>query len=166
MADASWVIKAGPISHLCLDVDGILTDGRLYYSAAGEEAYKAFHVRDGHAIKSWRDHGFEVLVISGRAAPQVSPRMQELGVTDVFLGVEDKLACARRYCQQHDLSLSAMAYMGDDYPDLALLQAAGLGLSVADAAEAVRAQADWVSRTKGGRGAVAEAIAALLQAKQ
>lgn len=161
----SRIAKAGDITHLCLDVDGVLTDGRLYYGADGEEAIKSFHVRDGRAIKSWLEHGFEVLVISGRAAPQVKVRMRELGIKAVFVGVADKLAVAKSYCQEQNIKLSSLAHVGDDLPDLELMRAAGLGMSVADAEQAVRAEADWVSTAKGGEGAVAEAIAVLLQTR-
>lgn len=161
----SRLTKAGEITHLCLDVDGVLTDGRLYYSASGEEAIKAFHVRDGRAIKSWLELGLKVLVISGRSAPQVKVRMKELGVEAVFTGVDDKLAVASRYCQSQDVALSELAHIGDDLPDVELMRAVGLGLSVADAEPCVRTAADWVSKAKGGEGAVAEAITALLQAR-
>ncbi len=152
------------ISLLVLDVDGVLTDGRLYYGARGE-TLKVFHVRDGHGIVLARRAGIEVAVISGRRSAMVRTRCRELGVRHVHQGVSDKLAVLRRLLHRLRLPAQACACVGDDLPDLALMAHVGLSFAVADAHAQVRRAADLVTRAPGGAGAVREVCDRLLRAR-
>lgn len=143
------------ISLLVLDVDGVLTDGRLWYGAHGE-ALKVFHVRDGLGIQRLRAAGVEVAVISGRSSPAVELRMRELGVTEVLQGVADKGAALAALLARRGLDGSRCACLVDDTPDLPMMRAVGLPAAVADAEPEVLAAARFVTRRPGGRGAVRE----------
>jgi 3-deoxy-D-manno-octulosonate 8-phosphate phosphatase (KDO 8-P phosphatase) len=147
-----------------LDVDGVLTDGRLLYGPGGEEE-KRFHVHDGLALVAARRAGLEVAVVSGRASAAVTRRMAELGVQHVHQGVEDKAALLARLRVDLGLTPGQVAVMGDDLPDLSLMRQAGLALAPADAVAEVRAAARWVSGRPGGHGAVREAVEMLLRAR-
>lgn len=149
------------IRLLVLDVDGVLTDGRLYYGPRGE-ALKVFHVRDGYGIVELRRAGVEVAVISGRRSPIVAARCRELGVRHVHQGVADKLAVLARLCARLRITAAACACVGDDVPDVPLLRAVALGFAVADAHDAVRRAAHVVTRLRGGHGAVREVCDHLL----
>jgi 3-deoxy-D-manno-octulosonate 8-phosphate phosphatase (KDO 8-P phosphatase) len=155
---------ARAIRLLALDVDGVLSDGRVTYSDRGEEL-KAFNIKDGLGIKLLQRVGIDVAIITGRRSAIVERRAAELGIDRIVQGREDKLQALRELCDERGLPLSACAYMGDDLPDLAAIQAAGLGLSVADAVEAVREAADWCSSRRGGDAAVREACESLLAAR-
>ena len=143
------------IRLLVLDVDGVLTDGRLWYSANGEEL-KSFHVRDGLGIKSLLAAGTEVAIISGRASAAVARRAAELGIRHVVQGCDDKGRAFDTLCASLGVSPSAVACIGDDTPDLPMLTRAGLAVAVADAHPDVRAVANRVTTLPGGRGAVRE----------
>jgi 3-deoxy-D-manno-octulosonate 8-phosphate phosphatase (KDO 8-P phosphatase) len=155
---------ARAIRLLALDVDGVLTDGRIVYSNAGDEQ-KAFSIKDGLGIKLLQRAGVEVAIITGRSSRIVERRAAELGINSIIQGREDKLTALLELCEVGGLELRECAYMGDDLPDLAAIQAAGIGLTVADASVAVLAAADWCSARKGGDGAVREACDALLEAR-
>lgn len=152
---------ASAIRLLVLDVDGVLTDGRLYFGARGE-ALKAFHVRDGVGLKQLQRAGLEIAVISGRRSPMVAARCRELGVRHVLQGVGDKLAALTRLCARLKLTPAACACVGDDLPDVPLMRVAALSFAVADAHRAARRAADVVTRLPGGRGAVREVCDHLL----
>ena len=152
---------ASAIRLLVLDVDGVLTDGRLYFGARGE-ALKAFHVRDGVGLKQLQRAGLEIAVISGRRSPVVAARCRELGVRHVLQGVGDKLAALTRLCARLKLTPAACACVGDDLPDVPLMRVAALSFAVADAHRAARHAADVVTRLPGGRGAVREVCDHLL----
>jgi 3-deoxy-D-manno-octulosonate 8-phosphate phosphatase (KDO 8-P phosphatase) len=149
---------------LILDVDGVLTDGRLVYGPAGEET-KVFYVRDGHAIVAARAAGLDVAVISGRSSPAVSRRLEDLGVREVHQGVRDKVALLPDLCSRRGVAPGDVAFMGDDLQDLPLLTRVGLALAPADAVHEVRRVAHWISRLPGGSGAVREAVEWLLKAR-
>ena len=149
--------RAPAVELLVLDVDGVLTDGRLYLGARGE-ALKAFHVRDGHGIKLLREKGIEVAVISGRRSAAVARRCRELGVRHLRQGVRDKRAALDELCAALALSLRSCAAVGDDTPDVPLLRAVGLAFAVADAHPQARAAAHHVTRLAGGCGAVREGV--------
>jgi 3-deoxy-D-manno-octulosonate 8-phosphate phosphatase (KDO 8-P phosphatase) len=149
------------IRLLVLDVDGVLTDGRLYYGARGE-ALKVFDVRDGYGIVQLLRAGLTVAVISGRRSPMVRARCRELGVAHVHQGVSDKLAVLTRLCRRLRVELSACACVGDDLPDVPLMRAAALAFAVHDAHREVRRAADVITRLPGGRGAVREVCDYLL----
>ena len=152
------------IRLLVLDVDGVLTDGRLYFGRRGE-ALKVFHVHDGVGLRQLQRAGLEVAVISGRRSPMVAARCRELGVRHVLQGVGDKLAALRRLCARLRLTPAACACVGDDLPDVPLMRAAALSFAVADAHRVARRAADVVTRLPGGRGAVREVCDHLLALK-
>lgn len=155
------VDRARQIRLLALDVDGVLTDGRLYFQADGIEI-KAFHTQDGHGIKLLRQAGIEVALITGRESPMVTQRAAALGLKHVFQHRDDKLIALRELTQSLGLDLSQAAYCGDDLQDLAAIQAAGLGISVPNAPSYMRQAADWVSARSGGHGAVRDICDTLL----
>jgi 3-deoxy-D-manno-octulosonate 8-phosphate phosphatase (KDO 8-P phosphatase) len=157
--------RAAKIRLLVLDVDGVLTDGRLLYGPVGEEV-KRFDVRDGFALVAARRAGLAVAVISGRASAAVTRRMTELGVAEVHQGVDDKRRCLDDLCARLGVTRAQVAAMSDDLPDLPLLREAGLALAPADAAAEVLGVAHWTSRRPGGRGAVREAVELLLGARR
>lgn len=156
--------RARRLRMLALDVDGVLTDGRIYYGNDGDE-FKAFNIKDGVGIKALQRSGIRVALITGRSSAIVERRARELGIEAVLQGREDKLVALRELCASLDLDLADCAYMGDDLPDLAAIEAAGLGLTVADGCDAVRRAADWCTSRAGGAGAVREACDALLDAR-
>ncbi|MEZ5502662.1 MAG: HAD-IIIA family hydrolase [Halioglobus sp.] len=156
--------RAAAIRLLVLDVDGVLTDGQIYYGNNGEE-FKSFSIKDGLGIKLLQDSGVKVAIITGRQSEIVTRRALELGIRDVVQGREDKRAALAEVCERHHLGLDECAYMGDDLPDLGAIVAAGLGMSVADASAPIREAADWLSRYNGGCGAVREACEFILSAR-
>ena len=155
---------AAAVRLLVLDVDGVLTDGRLWFGPEGE-ALKVFHVRDGHGIKLLREAGVEVAVISGRRSRAVETRMRELGVSRVIQGAEDKQAALDGLLSALGLSAAETACLVDDLPDLPLVRGVGLPAAVADAHPAVLAEVRHVTRLPGGRGAVREFCDWLLSAR-
>jgi 3-deoxy-D-manno-octulosonate 8-phosphate phosphatase (KDO 8-P phosphatase) len=150
---------------LVLDVDGVLTDGRLYYGAKGE-ALKAFHVRDGHGVKAVAAAGVVVAIISGRKSPAVARRARELGIRHVFQGVSDKLAVLDKLLAKLGLTAEQCVCVGDDTPDAPVLAAAGVGVAVADAHDDARNAAQLVTARPGGRGAVREVCDWLVAARR
>jgi len=157
--------RARRIRLLALDVDGVLTDGRIYYGANHEEL-KAFHIKDGLGIKLLQRDDIAVAIITGRSSPMVDRRAAELGIDHVIQGREDKLTALKELCSTLDIELSACAYMGDDLPDLSAIAAAGLGLTVADANSRVADKAHWQSDLCGGDGAVREACDFILNSRE
>lgn len=156
---------AAQIRLLVLDVDGVLTDGRLYYGPEGEEL-KVFHARDGAGLKQLAAAGITVAVISGRRSRMTRRRCRELGVRHVLQGVSDKGAALRRLCARLELAPSASACIGDDTPDVPLMREAGLAFAVADAHPDARGAAHIVTTLSGGRGAVREVCDYLLAARR
>ena len=156
--------RARAIRLLVLDVDGVLTDGRLHYGPAGEEA-KVFHVQDGFALVGARRAGLRIAVLSSRASAAVSRRMAELGVQEVHQGVANKGEVLAKLLERIGVGPEEVAYMGDDIPDLPLLISVGLALAPGDAAREVKGVAHWVARRAGGAGAVREAVEAILRAR-
>jgi 3-deoxy-D-manno-octulosonate 8-phosphate phosphatase (KDO 8-P phosphatase) len=146
------------------DVDGVLTDGRLYFGNDGNE-YKAFHSRDGHGIKMLQNHGVEIAIISGRHAKSVERRMADLKVRHVYLGIEDKRAAFESLLNELDLRAEQVAYVGDDVIDLPVMRLVGLAISVRDADPFVTLHADWQTPHGGGRGAARDVCELLLTAR-
>lgn len=156
--------RAQAIRLLCLDVDGVLTDGRLLLGDNGVE-YKAFFSRDGHGMKMLMSAGVEVAVITGRRSEVVARRMQALGVTRVYQGHERKLPVFRSLIEELGLAPAEAAYVGDDVLDLPVMREVGLAVAVADADRSVLGMAHWVTPSTGGRGAVRETCELLLRAQ-
>ncbi len=149
------------VKLLALDVDGVLTDGGLYYTEKGEIC-KKFNVKDGKGIKLLMQSGIEVAIISANDSAATNHRAQKLGIVNCFIGVEDKLTVLKNLCQKLDLSLDRVAYMGDDLNDLPILNAVGFPLTVADAIPENKAKAIYVTKLPGGQGAVREVCNLLL----
>lgn len=152
------------IRLLVLDVDGVMTDGRLYFGARGE-ALKVFHVRDGHGIKTLAAAGVEIAVISGRRSVFVTRRCRELGIRHVLQGIEDKAAEFESLRKKLGLTASVCACVGDDVMEVPMMRAAGLAFAVADAHAQAKRAAHVVTSLKGGRGAVREVCDRLLAAR-
>jgi 3-deoxy-D-manno-octulosonate 8-phosphate phosphatase (KDO 8-P phosphatase) len=152
------------IELLMLDVDGVLTDGRLHFSGRGE-VFKSFHVRDGHGIKLLMESGVTVAIASGRRSAAVTARMRELGVRHVAQGCTDKVRELLKVTRRLGIDPLAAACLTDDTTDLPLMAAVGFAAAVADAHPLVRAAAHWVSEAPGGTGAVRELCDALLRAR-
>jgi 3-deoxy-D-manno-octulosonate 8-phosphate phosphatase (KDO 8-P phosphatase) len=156
--------RAASIRCVFLDIDGVITDCKLYLGPDGTEL-KAVNVRDGLGIKRLLQHGMEVAVISGRPSEAMRQRLQSLGVRHIHLSTEDKLPAYEALRQRLGLEDTQCALMGDDVPDLPLMMRCGLALTVADAHPRALAAAHWISRHDGGNGAVREASDLLLAAQ-
>ena len=152
------------IELILADVDGVLTDGGIFFDNQGIES-KKFHVRDGLGIKLWRRAGYRFGVLTARNSHIVKVRANELGVDIVRQGFEDKLAKALDVIAECGLSPEQVCFVGDDLPDLPVMQRVGFGAAVADAVKEVRDAADYVTRVPGGQGAVREVIEVVLKAK-
>ncbi len=157
-------LKAKRLKLLTLDVDGVLTDGRLFFDKNGDE-YKCFHARDGHGIKLLRQTGVEVAVISGRKSQSVALRMKNLGVELVYQGHENKIAAFNEIIQTMGIKPEQAAHMGDDLLDLPVMVRVGLSIAVNDANDSVKDYADWCTKTSGGMGAVREVCDFIMQAQ-
>lgn len=156
--------RARAVRLLVLDVDGVMTDGRMHYGPRGE-ALMAFHVLDGHGIKLALAAGLAVAIVSGRASPMLRRRARELGVTELHCPVPDKLAVFTDLLARRGLTAAQAACLGDDLLDLPLLRRAGLAMAVPNGAPEVRAAAHYVTRRGGGEGAVREAVELVLTAQ-
>jgi 3-deoxy-D-manno-octulosonate 8-phosphate phosphatase (KDO 8-P phosphatase) len=150
------------IELLILDVDGVLTDGRIIYTDAGHEI-KAFHVRDGTGIKVWRLSGKKSAILTGRSSPIVNRRAAELGIDVVSQGHDKKLEGFRRILSETGLRADQVCMVGDDLPDLPVLRECGIGVAVANAAPELKAMAAYVTSLPGGDGAVREVIEWLMR---
>lgn len=151
------------IRLLLLDVDGVLTDGSIIVDETGKET-KRFHVRDGLAIKAWRDCGYLVGLLTARNSRATALRAEELGIEIVEQGAADKLIVFENLCTRLGVEAGEVAYMGDDLQDLPVLRRVAMPMAPADAAEEVRQVAQLVTEKPGGRGAVREAVEHLLTA--
>ena len=147
--------RLSAIRLVAFDIDGVFTDGRFYLSDDGSET-KAFHTQDGYGVRRLLDAGVEVAVISGRRSPAVEHRMAELQVRHVVLGCKDKVAAFDDLVAGLGIDAADCAFVGDDMPDLALLEHVGLSIAVANAVQAVQERCDYVTRRPGGFGAVRE----------
>lgn len=154
--------KAKKIKLLILDVDGVLTDGKLFFDEQGKE-YKAFNARDGLGIKLLQKAGIKVAVISGRSSKPVALRMEMLGIDLVYLGQTDKSHAFREIIAKAGCTAEQAAHVGDDLIDLPVFIQVGLAIAVQDANEQVLPYVDWQTRLPGGQGAVREVCDYLLQ---
>jgi len=145
-----------------MDCDGVLTDGRLYFSSHGEEM-KVFDVRDGQGIVSWHRAGFKSGIISGRGASEIiNKRAEELGIEFVRTSSPDKIRDLNEIVEELGLSLDEVAFIGDDIGDIEVMRAVGFAAAVADAVEETKQVATYITKANGGRGAVREVIDMLL----
>jgi 3-deoxy-D-manno-octulosonate 8-phosphate phosphatase (KDO 8-P phosphatase) len=155
---------AQDIKLVIFDIDGVLTDGTLFFDNAGEE-YKAFNSRDGHGIRMLMECGLDAAVITGRKSTLVEHRMHDLGVTTLYQGYRDKRPAFADLLQKQGLEPTQIAYVGDDVIDLPVMKQVGMAIAVQDAHPFVIEHADYVTRTPGGRGAAREVIETILQAQ-
>ena len=153
------------IRLVAFDVDGVFTDGRFYLSEDGVES-KAFHTQDGYGIRQLLDEGIDVAVISGRRSGAVQKRMAELGVSHVLLGCRDKVAALDEITVELGISVAECAYVGDDIPDLPLLNHVGVSIAVANAVPELHEQCDLSTSASGGAGAVREVCELILGARR
>jgi len=164
MISAKITAIARPIKLLALDVDGILSDGQLYFDNSGEEI-KAFNSLDGHGIKMLQNSGVKVAIITGRTSNIVAQRAKQLGIELLLQGREDKLVALHELTQDLNIEWAHMAYMGDDLPDLAAIIKVGLGVTVPNGATPLSAYAQYVTQHHGGQGAVREVCDLIMQAQ-
>ena len=146
---------ASKVRLLALDVDGILTDGRLYFSNRGEEL-KTFHTLDGHGIKMLQERKIEIALITGRTSTILEQRAAELEIVNVFQGCCNKLSSLNTILENQSYTIDEVAYAGDDLPDLDAIRAVGLSFSVPNAHPTVKAAVDAITSLNGGWGAVRE----------
>ncbi|WP_459616751.1 KdsC family phosphatase [Bordetella sp. 2513F-2] len=156
--------RAAAVRLMVFDVDGVLTDGSLYYGENGE-VFKRFHALDGHGLRLLMEGGVQVALITGRSGPVVDRRAAELGVALVQQGVRDKASALTELAQRLGIQLTETGYMGDDIIDLQAMQRAGFAASVPNAPGYVSQAAHWVSGLPGGSGAVRECCDLLLAAR-
>ncbi|MEQ1603588.1 MAG: HAD hydrolase family protein [Pyrinomonadaceae bacterium] len=157
--------RARKIKLIILDCDGVLTDGRLFYGASGEEL-KVFNARDGQGIVDWHKAGYRSGIISGRNSPIVELRAKELGIEFVFLGRKEKVSALNELILAAGALREEVAFVGDDSPDAEAFPFVGLAIAVADAHEATKSDAHYVTSKKGGYGAVREVTDLLLAGKR
>jgi 3-deoxy-D-manno-octulosonate 8-phosphate phosphatase (KDO 8-P phosphatase) len=157
--------RAADIKLLVLDVDGVLTDGKLLFDAEGREQ-KVFHARDGYGIRALMQSKIEVAIISGRQSKPVTARMNELDVQHVYLGESNKISVLNQLAKKLKVSLQQIAYVGDDIPDFECMEAVGLAVAVHDAHQKIRKISNWRTSLPGGNGAVREVCDLLMDSQQ
>lgn len=156
--------KAKRIRFLLLDVDGVMTDGTLTFDENGLEL-KGFSIYDGHGVRLLQAARIGVGILSGRSSPVVTWRAKDLNIDDVHQGVHDKMTAYEMILKKYQLKDEEMAYIGDDLIDLPILRKVGLSVSVPNAMDAVKAEVDWVTKRRGGEGAVREVADFILSAQ-
>lgn len=156
--------RAGRIKMLALDVDGVLTDGRLYFDNHGNEM-KAFYTRDGLGMKALQSQGILLALITGRQSEIVSSRAAQLGILHVYQGRNDKLNAFNELLSDTGMDEQDVCYAGDDWIDIPVLNRAGLAVTVADADPVIKDRVHWVTSREGGRGAVREICDLILAAR-
>lgn len=156
--------KAKEIQLLALDVDGVMTDGSVFFSAQGDEL-KAFSILDGQGIKSLLNNQIHVAIITGRSSPLTARRARDLGITHILQGREDKKVALNEISEELDIPFEAIAYIGDDLPDLSAITHCGLGITVPNAHSFVKEHARHCTKLGGGQGAVREICDLILDAK-
>jgi 3-deoxy-D-manno-octulosonate 8-phosphate phosphatase (KDO 8-P phosphatase) len=156
--------KLKGIKLLILDVDGVMTDGRIIMDNEGKEI-KNFDVRDGHGIKILQRYGIKVAILTGRQSKVVEYRAKDLEIDDVYQGAFNKKDVFEKILKKHKLSVGEAAFMGDDIVDIPVLKRVGFSAAVADALDVVKKSVDYITRNKGGRGAVRELCEMILQAQ-
>lgn len=145
------------IDTFIFDVDGVLTDGTVHISPTGE-MLRQMHIRDGFAMKAALESGYNVCIISGGSNEGVRIRLRNLGITDIHLGVPDKVEIFKDYCQDYSIDAKKVLYMGDDIPDFHVMQLVGLASCPQDASSEIKAISGYISHKNGGKGAVRDVI--------
>jgi 3-deoxy-D-manno-octulosonate 8-phosphate phosphatase (KDO 8-P phosphatase) len=162
--NASLLERAKNINLLLMDCDGVLTDGKLYYSATGEDL-KVFNVKDGQGIVNWHKAGFRSGIITGRSSQMLKIRAEELGIEFVRQSSKDKVSDLADIIAAANVTREEVAFIGDDLPDLAVFEHVGFSIAVADSVKELIGAADYVTISTGGNGAVREAIDLIIGAK-
>lgn len=162
--DADVIARARDIRLLAMDVDGVLTASEITYLSNGEEI-KSYNVKDGHGLFMARSAGILTAIITGRQSPINERRAKELQIHYLFQGIKLKLPVLEQIMEEHQLTLSQVAYIGDDLPDLPILEVVGLACCPQDAVEEIKAVSHFVSRKEGGRGAVRELTDLLMKVR-
>ncbi len=152
------------IKFMVVDVDGVLTDGRIFCTDGGEEL-KDFHVKDGSGIAYWHRAGLKSAIISGRTSRAVEHRARELGISDVYQGAQRKLDVYEKIIEKHGVRDEEVCYVGDDLIDLPVLRRVGFSVAVPDSPEEVLSAADYVTKASGGGGAVREVVEKVLKSQ-
>ena len=163
--DTNIFERAKRVRLLLMDCDGVLTDGRIWLTADGDEQ-KTFHVRDGQGIVLLHHAGVQTGIISGRASAATERRARELGMTFLRQGVTDKVAVLEEVLREAGVSPDDCAYIGDDVGDVEIMRRVGFAVAVADAADAAKGVAHFITTAAGGKGAVREVCEAILQAQE
>ncbi len=163
-SESALAEKLQAVKAVILDVDGVLTDGGIYYDPTGREI-KRFHVADGLGMELLRHAGVRVVILSGRVAEAITRRAAELRVTDCYQGVRDKKAQIEKLRQQWQMKAEELLYVGDDLNDLPAFEAVGVRVAVANADAMLQSQAHYVTKATGGNGAVREVCEWLLKAR-
>ena len=161
---ADLLERARAVRMIVFDIDGVLTDGSLFFGDDGQE-YKAFNSRDGHGIKMLRASGVEAGIITGRTSQVVLHRARNLGITRIYQGAEDKLEAFHALLREQGLTPNQIAYMGDDVVDLPVLRRCGMAVTVPDAPAEVKARCHCITQAAAGRGAAREVCEYLLRAQ-
>jgi len=156
--------KASQIRLVIFDVDGVLTDGSLFFGDDGQE-YKAFNSRDGHGMKMLQESGVPIAIITGRSSKVVEYRVENLGIEYVYQGQHDKLPAFEELIAQLELDPEQVAYVGDDVVDLPIMRRVGLAIAVQDAHRLVKQHAHWQTPANGGRGAAREVCELIMEAQ-
>jgi len=156
--------KLFKIKLLILDVDGVMTDGSIIMDDEGRES-KSFNVLDGHGLKMVQRYGIRVAILTGRQSKVVEYRAKDLGITDVYQGALNKKEVFEKIIGKHKLSADEVAYLGDDIVDIPVLKRVGFSAAVADALDVVKKSVNYVTKNKGGHGAVREVCEMILQAQ-
>jgi 3-deoxy-D-manno-octulosonate 8-phosphate phosphatase (KDO 8-P phosphatase) len=156
-----WAAK---IKLLILDVDGVLTDGRIIMNDRGEEI-KCFHVKDGHGLRLLMNAGIHVVIITGRKSKTVEHRARDLGIREVYQSVKDKESLTKELIQNKKMDKEQVCCVGDDLPDLPMFNQVGISIAVADACPELLKKADLVTKKRGGKGAVREVCELILKAQ-
>lgn len=156
--------RAARVRLALFDVDGVLTDGSLYFTEDGHEL-KVFHAHDGHGLKMLNQAGVAVAIISARESSAVTRRARELGISHLYQGVHDKLPAFERLCAELDVTPRECVYTGDDVVDLPIMLRCGLSVTVPNGHDTVKSAAHWITGAAGGRGAVREVCDLILYAQ-
>lgn len=164
LSDDQLNFRLANIRLLLLDVDGVLTDGRLFFNNAGDE-FKAFNTLDGQGIKAVQRSGVKVGIITGRTSDLVARRARDLGITILVQGREDKWDALQEILRDTPHPLDEIAFVGDDWPDLTVMTRVGCAIAPANAHEAVAERAHWQTSKKGGEGAVREVCDRIMKAQ-
>ncbi|MDO6597222.1 HAD-IIIA family hydrolase [Oceanihabitans sp. 2_MG-2023] len=162
MEDKSYKEYLNNITTLIFDVDGVLTDGTVTVTTSGE-MLRTMNIKDGYALKTAVDKGYPICIISGGSNEGVRKRLENLGLTDVYLGSHNKIEQLHAYLKKHHLKLENALYMGDDIPDIPVMKLVGLPCSPQDAVPEVKAVSKYISHKNGGKGAVRDVIEQVLK---